>query len=75
MKLINAIGVILGGMFVIIVALFLGGIILSFPIMWLWNWLMPELFDLQTIGYWQSFGLFYLSGLLFRSFTATKNND
>jgi len=75
MRLMNAIGFILGSMLVIIVALFLGGIILSFPIMWLWNWLMPELFNLQKIDYWQSFGLFYLSGLLFRSFTAKKEKN
>lgn len=32
----------------------------------LWNWLMPELFGLPTVGYWQSFGLCLLSSILFR---------
>lgn len=71
----KTIGIFLGGMLVVIIALFFGGFIFAFPIMWLWNWLMPELFDFQVIGYWQAFGLFYLSGLLFRPFTSTKNKD
>lgn len=33
--------------------------------MWLWNWLMPEIFGLITIGYWQALGLMCLSSLLF----------
>jgi hypothetical protein len=71
----KSIGFILGGMFIIVIALFFVGFILAFPIMLLWNWLMPELFDLPTIGYWQSFGLFYLSGLLIKPFTPVKNKD
>lgn len=36
-------------------------------IVWpLWNWLMPEIFGLPSIGYWQSFGLCLLSSILFR---------
>jgi len=34
----------------------------------LWNWLMPEIFGLQTITYWQAMGLMALSWLLFRGF-------
>lgn len=33
-------------------------------IMWLWNWLMPELFGLPLICYWQAVGLFILLKLL-----------
>ena len=36
-------------------------------IIWpLWNWLMPEIFGLCTIGYWQAFGLSVLSTVLLR---------
>lgn len=36
-------------------------------IVWpLWNWLMPVIFGLPSIGYWQSFGLCLLSSILFR---------
>jgi hypothetical protein len=31
----------------------------------LWNWLMPEIFGLTTISYWQSLGLLVMSWILF----------
>ena len=31
----------------------------------LWNWLMPAIFGLGTIGYWQAFGLVILGKLIF----------
>lgn len=34
-------------------------------IMLLWNWLMPEIFGLTTINFWQALGLFILSRILF----------
>jgi hypothetical protein len=33
--------------------------------MGLWNWLMPVLFGLKTIGFWQAVGLVLLSKILF----------
>lgn len=32
--------------------------------MWLWNWLMPAIFKLPTIGFWEALGLLVLSRLL-----------
>jgi hypothetical protein len=34
-------------------------------IMWLWNWLMPVIFHLGLITYWQALGLAILGRLLF----------
>ena len=34
----------------------------------LWNWLMPSIFGLHAITYWQALGLMILSWLLFRGF-------
>ena len=34
----------------------------------LWNWLMPTIFGLRTITYWQALGLMVLSWILFRGF-------
>lgn len=31
----------------------------------LWNWLMPDLFALKSITYWQAFGIVVLAKLLF----------
>ncbi|KAA1246007.1 hypothetical protein [Aquimarina sp. RZ0] len=39
-------------------------ILFGFVIMWLWNWLMPEIFGLTTLTYWQSVGIFILLKLL-----------
>lgn len=41
--------------------------ILGFPVQILWNLLMPELFGLPVIGFWQAVGLNFLSTLLFKS--------
>ena len=40
---------------------FLFGIVIKL----LWNWLMPELFNLKEINYWQAIGLFVLAKLFF----------
>lgn len=34
--------------------------------MWLWNWLMPAIFKLPAIGFWQAAGLIILSHILFK---------
>ena len=34
--------------------------------MWLWNWLMPAIFKLPAIGFWQAVGILLLSQILFR---------
>lgn len=34
----------------------------------LWNWLMPTIFAVRTITYWQALGLMALSWILFRGF-------
>src|SRR3989338_5870538 len=39
-------------------------ILFGFVIMWLWNWLMPELFGLPVVTYWQAVGLFILFKIL-----------
>lgn len=37
-------------------------------VMWLWNWLMPTIFHLTVITYWQAFGLAILAKVLFGNF-------
>ena len=50
-------------------------ILFSFPIMWLWNWLMPTIFAIKQITFWQAFGMNVLTGVLFKSsFKITPNN-
>ena len=37
----------------------------NYVLMRLWNWLMPDLFGLATINYWQALGIFIIAKLLF----------
>ncbi len=57
MKVLKVIGLTILG----IGAAFLFGLV----IMWLWNWLMPAIFSLPAINYWQGIGLLILSSILF----------
>jgi hypothetical protein len=41
---------------------------LSFVVMSLWNWLMPALFGLRLISFWQALGLLVLSKILLGGF-------
>lgn len=34
--------------------------------MWLWNWLMPAIFHLPAIGFWQAIGILILAQILFK---------
>jgi hypothetical protein len=41
--------------------------IFGYGVMSLWNWLMPVIFKLPVIGYWQAIGLLALSWVFFGS--------
>jgi hypothetical protein len=59
-----------------LVARIVGGIIIAgviafffgFVVVWLWNWLMPDIFGLTKITFWQAWGLVVLTHILFKSF-------
>lgn len=44
----------------------------ALPVMWLWNWIMPDLLEVVKISFVQAWGLSLLTGLLFRV-SATKD--
>jgi len=52
-----------GPKFALIGALFVA--VVGVVVMSLWNWLMPMLFGLKIITYWQAFGLLVLAKLIF----------
>jgi len=58
---------VLTAVLMIAVAIFLAAIIWGFPTMWLWNWLMPKLFGVPTVNFWEAFGLSLLAGILLKS--------
>jgi hypothetical protein len=43
-------------------------LVFGFLVKWLWNWLMPAVFGLGVITYWQAFGILLLSKILFSGF-------
>ena len=49
--------------------------LLGMPLQLLWNWLMPNLFDLPYISFWQAVGLNLMAAILFRPTTTIKNKD
>jgi hypothetical protein len=48
-------------------------VLLGYPLMLLWNWLMPIIFGLPEITFWQAIGLNLLSTILFKSTTIKKD--
>jgi hypothetical protein len=60
MKVIEAILLVVG-------LLLLYALILAFPTMVLWNWLMPRIFGLTQIDIFQAMGINFLSGILLKS--------
>lgn len=66
-KVLRVIGIIILG--VIFVTIF------GFVIKALWNWLMPEIFNLGEITYWQGMGILVLSKILFGGFSSNNNTN
>lgn len=66
-KVLGIIGMVVGG-----IALML---LLSFAVMWIWNALMPKLFGLTVITYWQGVGLAVLGRLLLGGFGGGHSGD
>ena len=62
---------------IVIGLLFLSAVILAFPTMFLWNWLMPDIFGVVKIDLYQAMGINFLSNILFKSNVTIKreNND
>jgi hypothetical protein len=56
-------------LFAVLFVVVLAGV--GFLVMGLWNWLMPALFGLKLITYWQAVGLLILSKILFGGFRRT----
>jgi hypothetical protein len=49
-------------------------LIVGIVVMLLWNWLMPVIFGLPVITYWQGWGLTFLSGVLFKNSSTSKSD-
>lgn len=49
--------------------------VFGYFVMLLWNWLMPEIFGLGAINYWQAFGIIILARLIFGQFGHKHNHN
>jgi hypothetical protein len=45
----------------------------GFITMWLWNWIMPRIFGLPLISYWEGWGIIILSYILFHGKTGSRS--
>lgn len=50
-------------------------LIFAIPVMYLWNWLMPKIFGLTTLTFFQSWGLSLLTSLLFGRFNSSASTS
>ena len=57
-----AIGIAIAIAFVLFILL--GGVVVQ----WLWNWLLPDIFGLRAVTFWEALGLLALCRILFGSF-------
>jgi hypothetical protein len=64
---LTAIGTVIG-VFLII------AVLMGLPLMILWNWLMPHIFNLPEIGFWQAVGINFLCSVMFKS-TSSNTKD
>ena len=53
----------------------IGVIAFTFVVMWLWNWLIPDLFNGPELSYWQTLGLLILSKILFSGIGSGRKHD
>jgi len=61
-SVVAIIGMVIGGLALAVLFAFLFG----WVVMLLWNWLMPDIFGLTEITYWQGWGLVLLSHILIK---------
>jgi len=65
----------IGMISVVVVMIIVVACLLAFPVKWLWNWIMPILFNLKEITAWQALGLILLCGLLFKTNSSYKSQS
>lgn len=61
-------------LFKIIPVILLALAVFSFLFLSLWNWLMPVIFNLPVINFWQALGLLVLSKIIFSGFGPGKRH-
>jgi hypothetical protein len=71
----GGVGRIVGWTFVGIAVAALFALIFGLAVKALWNWIMPAVFGLAVITYWQAFGIIILSKILFSGIHPHHGHD
>ena len=70
MKPTVIVGLIIG----LILTAFTFSILLAYPVKWLWNSTLPELFAFKVIDVWMAWKISFLSALLFKGNSVNTDN-
>ena len=54
---------------------FLASVLIAYPVNWLWNWLLPEIFGLKEISALQAWGLVFLLNLMIPNRNRTEKKS
>lgn len=61
------------GIFLAVIIAILVAAIIALPVMLLWNYVVPEVFGLKEINFWQALAISLLSSLLIQSSSNSKD--
>jgi hypothetical protein len=56
----------------VLVIIIVFSLLIAFPIKWLWNGVMPDVFGLPEITFWKAYGMYLLFYLLLRGVTINE---
>jgi hypothetical protein len=63
------------GFLIDVIVILIAAILTAFPIKWLWNEVIPDIFNLPEITFIQALGLNLLCSILFRPYISNSKND
>jgi hypothetical protein len=58
-------------LFIIIMAFI--SLIGAIPTYFLWNWLMPDIFGITALSFWQAWGIFWLASILVKGSSSVSS--
>lgn len=65
----------LGTVTAVLIAIVVVTLLFALPVMWLWNAVMPDIFNLPEIGFWQALLISMLSHCLFGRVDINKSDS
>ena len=71
----DAIAKLIGGMSLVLAVFLVLALIIGFPVMWMWNYVVPDVFGLPPIHFWQAFWLTVLCNIMFSGLGFSSGSD